>query len=166
MIFYLFERKFKFVDDVLYSFYKKGRSTINMWHPVKLSFTGNGYLKFSFKFKGKTKTIKYHRVVYYANNPNWNIYDSSKYNVIDHIDQKPSNNHISNLRVVTMQENSFNKTCKGYSFNKAYGKYEAYIKLNSYKIHLGCYNTEVEARQAYLNKKKEIHIIKIRKHNF
>lgn len=162
MEFQLYERKFRLIDDVLFSYYKKGFSKTEKWHLVKLSLE-QGYKRFSFTFKGKSKHFHYHRVVYYANNPEWNIYDSSKYNLIDHVDRIKTNNHISNLRNVTNQENGFNRACKGYSFHN--GKYEAHIKLNGKQIHIGCYNTPELAREAYLRKKEKLHIIPQRIHN-
>lgn len=160
MEFDLYERKFKFVDGELYSYYKRGGiNQIERWYKIKLSLNKDGYKKFCFTVKGKTKNFRYHRVVYYAHNPQWNLLDNSKDNVIDHIDQDKTNNHISNLRVVTNQENQFNTKAKGYSFDKANGKHKAYIRLNKKMIHLGYYDNEEEARTAYLEKKKEIHII-------
>ena len=55
MEFLLHERKFKFVDDVLYSFYKKGRDKTEKWHLVKLSLSNNGYKGFTFNVKGKSR---------------------------------------------------------------------------------------------------------------
>ena len=159
MIFELYERKFKLVDDVLYSFYKTGGSKTEKWYKIKLTLDkSTGYKRFGFKIKGKLMNFKYHRVVYYAHNPNWNIYDSSKENVIDHIDGIKTNNHISNLRNVTQHENQWNRTtCKGYYFDR--GKYQAQIKFNGKTFHIGSYDTPDEAREAYLNKKAEVHII-------
>ena len=162
MNFELYKRKFKLVDDVLYSFYKRGgRNQIEKWHVVKL-YLDNGYKKFSFNIEGKSKNFKYHRVMYYAHNPEWNIYDSSINNFIDHIDRTTTNNHISNLRVVTNQENNFNTKSKGYCFDKASGKHRARIRLNGKSVHIGYFNTPEEAREAYLKKKAEVHIIQQR----
>ena len=44
-----------------------------------------------------------HRVIYYIHNQEWNIWDTSKANLIDHIDRNTFNNNIENLRVVTNQ---------------------------------------------------------------
>jgi outer membrane lipoprotein-sorting protein len=163
MNFELYERKFKLIDDVLYSFYKKSQSKTKKWYLVKLSLHKDGYKRFSFNVKGKVKTFLYHRVMYYAYNNDWDLLDSSINNVIDHIDGIRTNNHISNLRNISHQENGFNrKTCKGYSFNKAIGKYQAQIRLNGKDIYIGLFDTEEEAHQAYLNKKEEIHIIQAR----
>ena len=166
MEFKIHERKFRLIDDVLYSFYKKGCSKTKNWHLVKLSLTFHGYKTFGFNVNGKSKAFKYHRAVYYANNPTWDIYDSSNENFIDHIDGVKTNNHISNLRNVTNQENQFNrKKSKGYYFNKAKGKYQARIKLNGKLIHISYHDTADEAHEAYLNKKAELHIIPQRIHN-
>ena len=162
MEFSLFEKKFKLVGKDLFSYYKRGGSKTEKWHLVKCNLNKGGYKRFSFKFKGKTKTLLYHRVVYYANNPEWNLLDSSKENVIDHVDGITTNNHISNLRNVSQHENQFNTKCKGYSFDKATGKYKAQITLNGKHIHIGCYDTPEEAHQAYLKKKEEVHIIRAR----
>ena len=160
MNFELYNRKFKFVDDVLYSFYKKGGfNKTEKWYIVKLSLDHKGYKVFGFSYKGKIKHFKYHRVVFYAHNNDWDLFDTSKQNVIDHIDGVRTNNHISNLRNITQHENSFNRICKGYSFHKPMGKYVAKIKLNGKDIHIGYYDSEDEAHQAYLNKKEELHII-------
>ncbi len=162
MEFELFERKFKLIDDVLYSFYKHGTSKTEKWHKIKLS-DKDGYKRFGFTLKGKEKKFYFHRIMYYAHNPQWNLLDSSKENVIDHIDRNRTNNCISNLRNVSQQENLFNRTrCKGYWFDKRTGKHVAQITLNKKKIHIGYYDTKEEAHQAYLNKKKELHVIRAR----
>ena len=75
------------------------------------------------------KKILLHRLNYYAHNQDWEIFDSSKNNQIDHIDRNPSNNNISNLRVVTNQQNNFNVKCKGYSWCKIMEKWRARIKI-------------------------------------
>ena len=100
-----------------------------------------------------------HRVIYYAHNQDWNIHDSSINNFIDHIDGDKTNNNISNLRVVTSQQNSFNTRAKGISWNKCAKKWGARIYLNRKKIHLGYFDTEEEAHNAYLEAKKKYHII-------
>ena len=87
----------------------------------------------------------------------WFLYTSEIPNVIDHIDRNILNNKISNLRNGTPQTNQFNRDGKGYRFHK--GSYNAYISLNNKAIHLGCFNTGQEAKQAYLDAKKIYHIM-------
>jgi hypothetical protein len=84
---------------------------------------------------------------------------NNKMQFIDHIDQNPINNNLSNLRIVTNQQNQFNTKAKGYYFCKKYNKWISQIKLNYKLIRIGSYNTEQEAKDAYLIKKIELHII-------
>lgn len=79
---------------------------------------------------------------------------------IDHKDGNRSNNRIDNLREVTYQQNHHNRTtAKGYCFNKTRNKFISQIMLNNKNIYLGRFDTEQEARQAYLDAKKIYHII-------
>ena len=67
-------------------------------------------------------------------------------------------NRICNLRSVTNQQNCFNRTnAKGYTWNKRHSKWMSKIKVNSKTINLGYYNTEQEARNAYLAAKEIYH---------
>ena len=70
---------------------------------------------------------------------------------IDHIDGDHSNNHIVNLRQVTATQNMWNMTrAKGYRKGKTPGKFEAYMGKHYKVFHLGTYDNESDARQAYL----------------
>ena len=78
---------------------------------------------------------------------------------IDHIDGNRLNNNINNLRIVNCQQNHFNRTtAKGYYITPN-NKYKAQIGTNYKTIKLGIYDTEEEARQAYLNAKIIYHPI-------
>jgi hypothetical protein len=64
------------------------------------------------------------------------------------------------LRSVTHQQNNWNRVnAKGYTIIKNSNKYRAEIRLNTKKIYLGSYNTEQEARSAYLAAKEIYHKI-------
>ena len=77
---------------------------------------------------------------------------------IDHINGVRHDNRRSNLRIVTPQENSHNyPSAKGYYWNKRDRTYQAQIKIDKKLIYLGLYNTEDEARAAYLAAKKIYH---------
>jgi hypothetical protein len=78
---------------------------------------------------------------------------------LDHINQNILDNRISNLRIVTHQQNQFNTKAKGYSWDKNRNKWVSLIMLNKKSIHLGRFDTEQEARDAYLEAKKKYHII-------
>jgi len=78
----------------------------------------------------------------------------------DHIDGNRSNNSRSNLREVTHQQNHMNRTrAKGYCWDKAVGKWRAYIHLNGKRIHLGYFDLESDAREAYEKAKAIYHKI-------
>ena len=80
--------------------------------------------------------------------------------VIDHRDGNPSNNRIENLRPTTHQGNDWNRTqAKGYTWDKERKKWMAQIRVNGTHIHLGRFDTEEEAHQAYLAAKLIHHII-------
>jgi hypothetical protein len=79
--------------------------------------------------------------------------------VIDHIDRDKTNNKLSNLRLVTFQQNLFNTDAKGYCWVKHAKKWRAKIQVNKKTIYLGYFNTELEARAAYLSAKEKLHII-------
>jgi len=78
----------------------------------------------------------------------------------DHINHDTLNNQRANLRAITCQQNHWNrKDSKGYYWNKAAKKYHARIKLNNKDIHLGLFSTAEEAHNAYLQAKKQYHVI-------
>ena len=79
---------------------------------------------------------------------------------IDHIDHNRVNNDVMNLRVVTNQENSFNRTCKGYSWHHKTKKWQARIKAGGKLKYLGRYDTEAQARLAYLEAKEKYHLFR------
>tara|TARA_R110000737_G_scaffold304929_1_gene312377 strand:+ start:276 stop:776 length:501 start_codon:yes stop_codon:yes gene_type:complete len=126
------------------------------WNQLKIQTTPKGYKYINIK----PKHYSLHRVNYYAHNPTWDIHDSSQDNFIDHIDNIKINNHIENLRVVTNQENQFNRKAKGYYWYKQRQKWMARIKLNGKQKFLGLFVLEEDARTAYLEAKKIYHIIK------
>lgn len=74
--------------------------------------------------------------------------------VIDHINGVKDDNCLANLRDVTVSENSHNTKARGAYFNKPLKQWIAMIDVKRVRIHLGCYATEQEARDAYAAAKK------------
>lgn len=75
---------------------------------------------------------------------------------IDHLDGNPENNAPSNLRAATKSLNQQNcRVAKGYSWHS--GRWQAKICLNREQIHLGSFDTELDARAAYIRGKREYH---------
>ena len=109
-----------------------------------------GYLRI--KFKGKK--IAAHRLAWYF------VYGELPEKELDHINRIKTDNKISNLRLCTRAENITNtskrKNCssehKGVCWHKRVGKWGASVRVNTILIHIGYYNTEIEAAEAYNEK--------------
>lgn len=147
----LFNTRLKYEDGMLWRKLKLGR-----WKAVKQTPQGKqGYCKIELD----RKLYMYHRVIFKVCNPEWDITDVGSDNKIDHIcADRPLDNRIENLRVLTQQQNTWNNLhyIKGYTYNKIANKYTAQIVVN-YKVrYLGNYDTPEEARETYL-KAKAIH---------
>jgi hypothetical protein len=102
--------------------------------------------------------INVHRIIAYCFMDLKNVMTEGNYDdIIDHINHIRTDNRVENLRIGTQKQNTFNRTAKGYSFNGE--KYYACIKVNNKSINLGSYDTEAEARDAYLKGKEKYHVI-------
>jgi len=86
-------------------------------------------------------------------------------NIIDHIDQNPSNNALDNLREADKRTNSYNSGkratntsgIKGAYFDKRRNKFYSSMTINGIHKFLGYYDTVEEAGQAYINAAKQLH---------
>jgi len=138
------------------------RGVADDWRPVGITKRSDIYKHIQFNVDGKRHSILLHRIIYYAHNQDWDIYNTSTNNSIDHIHHEvgePLDNSITNLRVVNHQQNQFNTNAKGYYFNKIAKKYQSRITINGKTNHIGYYDTADEAHNAYLEAKKSYHII-------
>ena len=132
------------------------------WKLLNLNKKDKGYIQIGLKNKKKeTKMFKLHRIIFYAfNQDRFDINDSSMDNSIDHINGNKLDNRLSNLRNVTNQHNTFNRTkAKGYCFNKRSNKYQAQIVIDGKQKHLGLFKTKLGARLKYLRTKEVLHKI-------
>jgi AP2 domain/HNH endonuclease len=85
--------------------------------------------------------------------------------VIDHKNRDTLNNTKENLRVADKIQNAYNSIkregCnskfKGVSFRKNRGKWRAYITADKTTIHLGTFNSEIEAAIAYNKSAIKLH---------
>ena len=137
---------------------KNGRER---WRVRAFSLSHNGYPRVSF---GSNKNHKYylvHNVItlcYLGEKPEG--YQT------DHINSIKTDNRLENLQYITPQQNTQKRktkdgrNVKGYSLTK-YGTYKAQIKVDYKSINLGTYDTEEEARQAYIDGKLKYHNIKL-----
>jgi hypothetical protein len=113
-----------------------------------------------FSIRINNKPYQIHRIAWLY------MYGNFPSNMIDHINGIKTDNRLCNLREATNQENLQNQIkphknnklgILGVCFDKSKGKFKAYIRHNKILINIGYYITALEAHQAYLLKKRELH---------
>jgi hypothetical protein len=120
---------------------------------LKPRINNRGYYQLILRNNNKDFTKKVHRLVaetFISNGENKTI--------VDHIDNNRLNNHISNLRWATNQENARNSKistnntsgAKGVNWNIFNKKWEARICINGKRERLGYYETKEKALEARL----------------
>lgn len=124
---------------------------------LKPHVSKTGYLVVDLKYNCKRKTFKLHRLIalHFIDNPN-------NLPFVNHIDGNKLNNEIHNLEWVSNRENcchfklSIKKTSKyiGVCFRKNRNKWQSSINFNGKLLHLGSYDTEIEAYNARVNFEK------------
>jgi hypothetical protein len=108
--------------------------------------------------------ITINKKLYLAHRLAWlYIYDELPKNQIDHINGIKDDNRIENLRDVTHRQNNGNKKIHinggrlvGATYNKIRKKWQARIKFKQIVKHIGYYNTDIEAHNAYMNYVKQL----------
>ena len=120
------------------------KDAINILLKYKWSQDKFGY--WTSKINGKN--IKMHRLIFEIKNGN--IPDGY---FIDHINRRPYDNRISNLRLATPKQNNLNREIKskykGVSFCKKENNFRARISYNGKEHFLGKYNNPIDAAIAY-----------------
>jgi hypothetical protein len=121
---------------------------------LKQHFNRNGYLRVTLTKNGARKEFKTHQLVAMAF---LNHIVCGHDLVIDHINEIKSDNKLENLQIVSNRLN-VSKSQKfkssiytGVSWNKRAKKWISYIKVKDKLNHLGYFNNEEEASQAYNN---------------
>ena len=113
----------------------------------------NGYPAVWLSDENGRKKVRVHRLVAEA-------FVAGAGPVVDHIDQDKSNNHFTNLRWTTHSVNAHNSDkARGCDYNVNARKWEAYIRIDGKKKHLGLFATEADARAAYIAAKAD-HIMR------
>ena len=144
---------FYYKDGKLFSKYFKSNRKIDAEVGIK-----NRYGYKSAKFQKNTFYV--HRLIWCLLNGDLKGMD------IDHINGIRDDNRIENLRLVTKTQNNRNlQTAKvnsktqllGASYKKSMKKYVAQITTNYKVMVIGYYDTALEAHEAYISKKRELH---------
>lgn len=128
------------------------------------SLCKDGYYQVKLTYNNKTLAYQTHRIVYALTHEK--IIDN---NLVDH--KKDKSNTYANLRLANDTTNSYNTKPKEFngrssSYKGVYfcatkkgmnKKWRASITANKQKHHLGYFQTEIEAAQAYDKKARELH---------
>jgi hypothetical protein len=131
-----------------------------IWREIKFSKNDNGYDICGITIDGKQRLFRKHRLVKLAHDPTFDIFDVSPSNCIDHENHTRDDNSNDNLRVVTQQQNNFNRSnVKGYTWDEAKKKWKSQITIDGKSKYLGRFKIEEDARNAYLKAKAIYHII-------
>lgn len=120
-----------------------------------------------YKAPDKRIHIRYSNKLYRAHRLAWYFTHGYFPNTqIDHINEDPSDNSITNLRLATAQQNPHNASIaqrnnisglRGVSWDKYALRWKASITNNRRQIHLGRFDTPEDAHEAYLAAKRELH---------
>ena len=157
--FKLKDRRLRLIDGVFYlrAFSYLGIETKKeIWRKVSFS-DHDGYLRCNLTLNKVNHMFLQHRMVWYAYHQDWNIWDTSRDNSIDHKNKDKKDNRLCNLHVVIHSENTQNRDCKGCCFIEAKNKWSAQITLNGKQKYLGLYDTYEEGHEAYLAEKRILH---------
>jgi hypothetical protein len=98
------------------------------------------------------------RKIYKAHRLAWlYVHGRNPTQTIDHINGVKNDNRFANLREATHQENAQNHVRLGIHFHKEKNKWQARIRFDGKRAHIGYFSTKEEAHQAYLAAKKDRH---------
>ena len=154
----LLETKLKLdtTEEMLYRFNKKQNKWTSVDPSLIYCIRYNEYIFGQIRIDNKHFLL--HRIIYYMYNDNFDIFDNSKNNTIDHINREPCDNSIENLRVATLQEQQQNKKnyrgvpVKGYSRTKN-GRFKGTYTDSNKQRFSKTFDTTKEAHTFYLNNK-------------
>ena len=131
------------------SLVRKGRKKELVLKPSK---DKDGYYYVVFCYKRTSKVVKIHQLVAIAFlNHIPNMYNGF---IVDHIDNNPLNNNVENLQLITARENCSkdkkgNNKYTGVFYDKRYNNFLSRIRIGNEKVHLGCFEKDIDASNMY-----------------
>ena len=130
----------RFEYDPLTGFLRSRKRKGERWVTVPQT---NGYLC----ILHEGKRFRCHRIAWLLHYKQWPKYE------LDHINQNKLDNRIENLRdvprVLNMHNKSNNSECVGTTWHPDKRKWKAKMQVGKKHIHLGYFNTQKEASEAY-----------------
>ena len=114
----------------------------------EIKYKLKGYNTISLLQEGKVYRLASHQFIYYK--ATGRIVD-----VIDHINGNRLDNRICNLRETNQMINILNVDNKGCYYHKVAKKWAAQIQVFGKHKYLGLFNSEIEAKNAYIAEKQK-----------
>jgi hypothetical protein len=117
-------------------------------HTEAGQITAWGYRLIAISIDGKRHGVYAHRAAWALHTGEYPPFE------IDHDDRNYDNNRFKNLKPATHAENHQNRrNVRGTTLERRTGRYFARIHVGDRTFHLGTFDTEAEAHQAYLDAK-------------
>ena len=147
-------------EYLIYSYGRVKSLKYNKEKILKIFHNAKGYEIIDLRYNNKRKSISIHQLVAIAflnHKPNgMNL-------IVDHIDGNIKNNNVNNLQIISNGENVRKQKKRklstsnyvGVSFCKLTNKWRSQIQINKQKKHLGLYESQLEAFNAYEKYKNE-----------
>lgn len=127
---------------------------------LSLGRSTKGYVQVQLNKNGVGKTFSVHQLVaiaFLGHKP-----DGTQKIIVDHINNDKTDNRVVNLQLISSRQNSAKDQKPGISkyvgvtFNNVVNKWHSRITTKNKTKHLGYFNTEIEAYEAYQKELSEI----------
>jgi hypothetical protein len=152
----------KMNKDLLIDLENQKVTNLSTGKVLKQRINNEGYVVISFIFKNVSRTLRLHRLFFY-------LHHGYLPELVDHKDRNPQNNKINNLRELDDSQNAMNSNkrksyknksttsiYKGVYWNKQRKKWRASLMFKGKYFHLGSFDNEDDAGQAYNDKIREL----------